>query len=103
MTTILLKNILDELEDLPDDIKLNYSEDIQKIRMLIQNLINSIRSSRSLSKSISTSNKSSSINIFNSVQANTPIETQLNELKSEMLETLKKNKGSVEIDHKKMS
>ncbi|MHA1768098.1 MAG: hypothetical protein ACTSWX_06425 [Promethearchaeota archaeon] len=103
MTTILLKNILDELEDLPDDIKLNYSEDIQKIRMLIQNLINSIRSSRSLSKSISTSNKSSSINIFNSVQANTPIETQLNELKSEMLETLKKNKGSIEIDNKKMS
>ena len=103
MTTILLKNILGELDDLPDDIKLNYSEDIQKIKILIKNLINSIKSSRSLTKSISTSNRSSSTNIFNSAQGETPIEAQLNELKSEMLETLKKNKGAIEIDHKKMT
>ena len=96
MTTILLKNILSEFEDLPDDIKEKHNESIQNIKSLIKNLINSIQSSHSVSSSISTTNS----NVFNS-SSTAAIETQLDELKSEMLDSLKKNKD-ISLDHKEM-
>lgn len=103
MTTILLKNILREFEDLPDEIKEKHSESLQDIKLLINNLINSIKSSHSLSKSISTSNPGSTSNVFNSSQSqpNVSLEAQLDEIKSEMLDSLKKNKD-ISLDHKKM-
>lgn len=102
MTTILLKNILREFDDLPDGIKEKHGESLQDIKSLIRNLIDSIKSSHSLSRSISTSNPESKSNVFNSQTPNMSIETQLGELKSEMLNTIKKNKNSIDLDHKKM-
>ena len=97
MTTILLKNILSEFEDLPDDIKEKHSESIQNIKLLIKNLINSIQSSHSVSSSISTANP----NVFNS-SLSVPLDLQLDELKSEMLDSLKKNKNAISLDHQEM-
>ena len=102
MTTILLRNILRQFEDLPDEIKEKYSESLQDIKSLINNLINSIKSSHSLSKSISTFNPSSKSNVFNSPTPNVSLESQLDEMKSEMLDSLKKNKNAISLDHKKM-
>ena len=101
MTTILLKNILREFEDLPDDIKEKHSESLQNIKSLISNLINSIKSSEIISKSISTSNPDSNSNVFNS-PSNFSIDTQLDEIKNEMLDSLKKNKNAISLDHKEM-
>lgn len=98
MTTILLKSILSEFEDLPDDIKEKHSESLQNIKSLISDLINSIQSSHSVSSSISTTNS----NVFNSTSSDAPLELQLDELKSEMLDSLKKNKNAISLDHKKM-
>jgi len=98
MTTILLKSILSEFEDLPDDIKEKHGESLQNIKSLIKDLINSIQSSHSLSSSISTTNS----NVFNSSSSTVAIETQLDELKSEMLDSLKKNKNAISLDHKEM-
>ena len=100
MTTILLRNILREFEDLPDEIKEKHSESLQNIKSLISNLINSIKSTDIVSKSISTSNPDS--NVFNSPsQPNVSLEDQLDEIKSEMLDSLKKNKD-ISLDHKEM-
>ena len=102
MTTILLKSILSEFEDLPDDIKEKHSESLENIKSLINNLINSIENSHSLSKSISTSNSDLKSNVFNSPLSNASLELQLDELKSEMLDSLKKNKSAIALDHKEM-
>ena len=102
MTTILLRNILREFEDLPDDIKEKHSESLQDIKSLINNLIDSIKGSHSLSKSISTSNPDSKSNVFNSQAPNISLDTQLDQIKSEMLDSLKKNKNAISLDHKKM-
>jgi hypothetical protein len=103
MTTILLRNILREFEDLPDDIKEKHSDSLQNIKSLISNLINSIKSSEMVSKSISTSNPDSNSNVFNSPTPtlNISLEEQLDEIKSEMLDSLKKNKD-ISLDHKEM-
>ena len=98
MTTILLKNILSEFEDLPDEIKKKHSESLQNIKSLISNLINSIQSSHSVSSSISTT----SSNVFNSSSSDASIEMQLDDLKSEMLDSLKKNKSAISLNHKEM-
>ena len=102
MSTILLRNILNEFDDLPDDIKEKYGESLQNIKILLKNLINSIKNSHSLSKSISTSNLTSKSNVFNSSQQEISLESQLDELKSEMLNTIKKNKTAISLDHKEM-
>jgi len=102
MTTILLRNILREFEDLPDDIKEKHSESLQNIKSLISNLINSIKSTDIVSKSISTSNPDSNSNVFNSPTPNVSLEDQLDEIKSEMLDSLKKNKDAISLDHKEM-
>jgi len=104
MTTILLRNILREFEDLPDDIKENHSDSLQNIKLLISNLINSIKTSDIVSKSISTSNTESNSNVFNTPTPtpNISLETQLDDIKSEMLDSLKKNKNAISLDHKKM-
>ena len=101
MTTILLRNILREFEDLPDDIKEKHSESLQNIKSLISNLINSIKSSETVSQSISTSNPDSNSNVFNSPTTNVSLEDQLDNIKSEMLDSLKKNKD-ISLDHKEM-
>lgn len=102
MTTILLRNILREFEDLPEEIKEKHSESLQDIKSLINNLIDSIKGSHSLSKSISTSNPGSKSNVFNSQAPNVSIEIKLDEIKNEMLDSLKKNKNAISLDHKKM-
>ncbi|MHA1475702.1 MAG: hypothetical protein ACTSPA_07290 [Promethearchaeota archaeon] len=102
MTTILLRNILREFEDLPDEIKEKHNESLQNIKSLISNLINSIKASDIVSKSISTSNPESNSNVFNSPTPNVSLESQLDEIKSEMLDSLKKNKNVISIDHKEM-
>ncbi len=102
MTTILLRNILREFEDLPDDIKEKHSDSLQNIKLLISNLINSIKTSDIVSKSISTSNPESNSNIFNSPTPNVSLESKLDDIKSEMLDSLRKNKNAISIDHKKM-
>ena len=100
----MLRNILREFEDLPKEIKEKHSESLQNIKSLIGNLINSIKSSDVVSKSISTSNPDSNSNVFNSstLTPNLSLDEQLDEIKSEMLDSLKKNKGAISIDHKKM-
>ena len=102
MATILLRNILREFEDLPDDIKEKHGESLQNIKSLISNLINSIKTSDIVSKSISTSNPDLKSNVFNSPTPNVSLESQLDEMKSEMLDSLKKNKNAISLDHKKM-
>ncbi len=103
MTTILLRNILREFDDLPDDIKEKHSESLQNIKSLISNLINSIKSTDIVSKSISTSKTDSNSNVFNSPsQSNVSLEDQLDDIKSEMLDSLKKNKNAISLDHKDM-
>jgi len=102
LTTILLRNILREFEDLPDEIKEKHNESLQNIKSLISNLINSIKASDIVSKSISTSNPESNSNVFNSPTPNVSLESQLDEIKSEMLDSLKKNKNVISIDHKEM-
>ncbi len=102
MTTILLRNILREFDDLPDDIKEKYSESLQNIKSLIINLINSIKGSHSLSKSLSTSNPGSKSNVFSAPPQEISLESELDELKSEMLNTIKRNKNAISLDHKKM-
>ena len=101
MSTILLRNILNEFDELPDDIKEKYSKSLDIIKMHVNNLINSIKNSHSLSKSISTTNLTSKSNVFSSP---TPIsmENQLEDIKSEMLESLKKNKNAISLNHKDM-
>ena len=101
MTTILLKSILSEFEDLPDEIKEKHRESLENIKSLINNLINSIQNSHSVSSSISTTNTDLNSNVFNS-SSTVAIETQLDDLKSEMLDSLKKNKNAVSLDHKEM-
>ena len=102
MTTILLRNILREFDDLPDDIKEKHSESLTNIKSLISNLINSIKSTDIVSKSISTTKTDSNSNVFNSPsQPNVSLEDQLDEMKSEMLDSLKKNKD-ISLDHKEM-
>ena len=101
MTTILLRNILREFEDLPDEIKEKHGESLQNIKSLISNLINSIKSTDVVSKSISTSNPDSNSNVFNSPTPIVSLEDQLDEIKSEMLDSLKKNKD-ISLDHKEM-
>lgn len=100
MTTILLRNILREFDDLPADLKEKHSESLQNIKSLISNLINSIKSSEIVSQSISTSNPDS--NVFNSPTPNVSLEAELDEIKSEMLDSLKKNKNAISLDHKDM-
>ena len=102
MTTILLRNILREFEDLPDEIKEKHNESLQNIKSLISNLINSIKSSEIVSQSISTSNPDSNSNVFNSPTSNVSLEEQLDEIKSEMIDSLKKNKDAISLDHKEM-
>ncbi len=102
MSSIILRNILNELEDLPDDIKKKYRPSLQNIKSQINNVINSIKSSHSLSKSISISNSESKSNVFSSQQEISP-ESELEELKSEMLNTIKRNRNSISLDHKDMT
>jgi len=102
LTTILLRNILQEFDDLPADLKEKHSESLQNIKSLISNLINSIKSSEIVSKSISTSNPDPNSNVFNSPTPNVSIESQLDDIKSEMLDSLKKNKNAISLDHKDM-
>ena len=102
MSTILLRNILNEFDDLSDDIKEKYGESLQNIKILINNLINSIKNSHSLSKSISTSNLTSKSNVFSATPQEISLESQLDDIKSEMLDSLKKNKNAISLDHKEM-
>ncbi len=102
MSTILLRNILNEFDDLPDDIKEKYGESLQNIKIHINDLIHSIKNSHSLSKSISTSNIDSKSNVFSASTQEISLESELDELKSEMLDSLKKNKNAISLDHKEM-
>ena len=102
MSTILLRNILQEFDDLPDDIKKDHEESLQNIKMLVNNLINSIKDSHSLSKSISTSNLTSKLNVFSASTQEISPESELDELKSEMLNTIKRNRNAISLDHKEM-
>ena len=102
MSTILLRNILNEFEDLPDEIKEKYGESLQNIKSQIKDIITSMKSTHSLSKSISTSNLTSKSNVFSAPQQDISLESQLDELKSEMLNTIKRNKNAISLDHKEM-